>query len=86
MVVYTAAQNQISDWGEKGQYDIPIFLIDLDRRPDLGKQFNIIRVPALLIVDQEGKVIYIQKESISDTAPLDLQTLDLTIKELFHGK
>jgi hypothetical protein len=86
MAVYTAAEKQITEWSAENRRGIPIIPIDLDRRPDLGKQFNIIRAPALLIIDHEEKVLYSQKESQSDTAPLDLLSLDAAVKEIFYGK
>jgi hypothetical protein len=86
MVVYTAAEKQITEWSAEDHRGIPIIQIDLDHRPDLGRQFDIIRVPAILIVGQEEKIIYSQKESKSDTAPLDLLSLDTAVKEIFYGK
>ena len=51
MVVYAAAERQITAWLEEERLSTRIIYIDLDRRPDLGKQFKIIRAPALLLVD-----------------------------------
>lgn len=86
MVVYTAAENQIAEWTEADRHDISVIRIDLDQRPDLRKQFNIIRVPALLLVDPEGNVLFGQRESISDTAPLDLHAFSDAIDEVKNGK
>lgn len=82
MAVYTAAENQITEWSEEERHGISIIRIDLDRRPDLGKQFNIIRAPALFLVDSEGFVLFGQKDSISDAAPLDLHAFNAAIEEV----
>jgi hypothetical protein len=84
MVVYTAAKDQMSRWIQEEHSSIPMISIDLDRRPDLGKQFDIVRAPALLLVDQKGAVVYSQKDSLSDTTPLDLLSLGIAIKEITH--
>lgn len=86
MVVYTAAENQIANWSDENRQSILIVRIDLDRRPDLGKQINIIRAPALLLVDTDGNVLFGQKESISDTAPLDLDAFTAAIDKVKNGK
>lgn len=85
LVVYQAADQQITEWQQKYS-ELEILRIDLDRRADLGRQFNILRVPALILIDDEGQRIYHQTESLSDTAPFDLETLDLELKEYIDGK
>ena len=85
LVVYQAADQQISEWGQNYP-DLEIVRIDLDRRADVGRQFNMLRVPALILINDEGQRIYQQSESLSDTAPFDLETLDLELKEYIDGK
>jgi hypothetical protein len=85
LVVYQAADLQISEW-RQNYPDLEIVHIDLDNRADLGRQFNMLRVPALILVDENGQTIYQQIESISDTAPFDLVTLEQEIKEYQNGK
>lgn len=86
MAVYTAAENQVANWSDEERQGILIVRIDLDRRPDLGKQFNIVRAPAMLLVDTEGNVLFGQKDSISDTAPLDFDAFRPAISEVKNGK
>lgn len=86
LVVYEAAEEQIKGWSEESRSGLQIIPIDLDRRLDLGKQFNIVRAPALLLVDRDGAIILAQKESISDTAPLDLIPFEKVGREVTHGK
>lgn len=85
MVVYRAAEDQIHRWSEDERLNMKIIPIDLDRRPDLGKQFEVIRAPALLLVDQQGRVIFGQKDSIADNAPLDLESFNRVIQEVSDG-
>lgn len=82
MVVYEAAERQINEWTGAARAGVRIIPINLDRRPDLGQQYTIIRAPALLLVDKGGVVLYGQKESLSDTAPLDLSAFDRVIQEV----
>lgn len=86
LLVYRSANKQIQNWSDTERNGVPVISIDLDRRPDLGKQYEIFRVPALLLLDENGKVIYLQEESISDSQPLDLATFELKIKEVIHGQ
>lgn len=86
MVVYSAAERQIDGWADEERQDIPIIRIDLDRRPDLGIQYHIVRAPAILLVDRDGGVLYSQKDAVSDSAPLDLGAVTAAIKELPDGK
>lgn len=82
MVVYEAAQEQIKNWPEEARHGMRIIHVDLDRRPDLGKQFEIIRAPALFLVDQDNRVIYSQTKSLSDAAPLDLAAFETVLQSL----
>lgn len=86
MAVYRAAENQMDEWSAEAHHDIPIFRFDLNRRQDLGKQFNIVRAPALLLVDKEGNILYKQLDSVSDTAPLDLDALRRAIEKVTDEK
>lgn len=85
LVVYQAADQQISEW-QQNYPDLEVIWIDLDRRADLGRQFQILRVPAFILLDNNNNRIYQQTESLSDTAPFDLEMLDLELKEYLDGK
>lgn len=86
LLVYRSADKQIQDWPESNRKAIPILRIDLDRRPDLGTQFGIYRVPAMLLLDADGRELYRQEESISDTLPLDLRVFETKILEALDGQ
>lgn len=86
MVVYTAAERQIDGWADEGGRGIPIIRIDLDRRPDLGIQYHIVRAHAIFLVDRDGGILYSQKDAVSDIAPLNLDAVTAAIEELPDGK
>lgn len=85
MIVYQAAETQIKNWPEETRMGVKIIDVDLDRRADLGKQFNIIRAPALFLVDEDSQVIFGQTDSLSDNAPLDLPAFEKAIQEIRNG-
>lgn len=84
MVVYKAALTEISRWSDEARNGIQIIHIDMDRRPDLAEQYDIIRAPALFLVDRDGAIIFKQKEAISDTSPLDLHAFETAIENLVN--
>ena len=83
--VYSAAALQVLDWPATQRYGVKLIQIDLDRRPDLGEAFQVIRAPSLLLVDQSGQIVYRQDDVISDAKPLDLSTIEAEIRALRHG-
>ena len=85
LVVYTAAEDQVNAWVVENNNSVQIIRIDLDRRPDLKKQYGIVRAPALFLVDDTGAVIVGQIESLSDSAPFDIELFDKAIKEIKNG-
>jgi hypothetical protein len=86
LVVYQAADRQITAWPKEDYSGANLIQIDLDHRPDLGRQFNITRVPAMLLVDSSGKIIYQQTEAVSDKSPLVLVKFEQAIKDYTNGK
>ncbi len=50
------------------------------RHPDLARQYDVIRAPALVLVDAEGQVVWRQDESLSDESPLDLNQAERQIE------
>jgi hypothetical protein len=62
-----------------------VIFIDLDQRPDLGAQFEIIRAPTLLLVDKNGEIKYRQDEVVTDAEPLNLFTIEGKIAEVLNG-
>ena len=76
----------MQDWSEEDQQGVQLILIDLDRRPDLGAQFNVIRAPSLLLLDRTGKIIYRQDEVVTDSMPMNLPLIEGKIVEVLNGE
>ena len=85
LVVYNAASRQMRDWPEAQRQGVQLIQIDLDRRPDLGAQFNIIRAPSLRLLDMDGNMRYRQDEVVTDLEPLNLPLLEQKIQEVVDG-
>jgi hypothetical protein len=85
LVVYNAAERQIQAWPESNRQGILFVQIDLDRRPDLGAQFNVVRAPALLLLDGDENIRYRQNDVITDLEPLNLPALEQKIREVIDG-
>jgi hypothetical protein len=85
LVVYHAAARQIREWPEAHRQGVQLIQIDLDRRPDLGAQFDVIRAPSLLLLDRGGSTRYRQDDVVTDLEPLNLPLLEQRIQEVIHG-
>ena len=85
LVVYNAAARQIREWPEAQRQGVQLIQIDLDRRPDLGTQFDVIRTPSLLLFDMEGNTRYRQDDVVTDLDPLNLSLLEQKIQEVIDG-
>jgi hypothetical protein len=66
------AENQIDNWPEKERHGIQIFRIAFEERKDLAGQYNVFRVPSLILIDSTGKIVYRQDFSITTREPFDL--------------
>jgi hypothetical protein len=86
MTVYFAAKYQVEAWSENARQGVPVFVIDLDTQPNLGKEFHVIRAPTLMLVDRYGRTILKQDEVVSDIQPLDLPSFEIKIKEMLEGE
>lgn len=78
LFVYNNADVQINSW------DVPmqVIRIDMDRRPDLTRQYDVIRAPTLILIDSAGQAVWKQNESTSDEAPLDLDQAECQFEQL----
>jgi hypothetical protein len=76
MVVYLAAEGQMQAWDPA----IPVVRIDLEQRPDLAQQYEVVRAPTLILVDGAGRVVWRQDEAASDTAPLGVSAAETNIR------
>ena len=86
LFVFHNADAQLSTWPEENHAGIPIIPINLERRPDLAQEYQVIRAPTLLLLDSAGQILWRQDEVISDEFPFDLKTLESQIELLKAGK
>jgi len=77
MFVYDNAEKQMSAW------DAPVRVIrlDLDRRPDLAREYEVIRAPTLILLNAAGLVIWRQDVSLHDEVPLDLEQVEIQVQD-----
>lgn len=78
LFVYNNARAQIEAWDAP----IQVFQIDFDRRPDLVKQFRVVRAPTLILVNAKSEIVWKQDVGISDASPLNLEQLTLVLGEM----
>jgi hypothetical protein len=82
MSVVNAAEAQLDTWSIPNENDIRLVRVDFSRRPDLANQYNVVRAPALVLLDTQGLVVWKQDVGLSDEAPLDLDTAGSQIDHL----
>jgi len=78
LFVYDNAKAQMDVWNSP----VRVIRIDIDRRPDLARDYNIIRAPSLVLVNGVGQVVWKQDEGLSDESPLDLNQAERQIEAL----
>lgn len=82
MLVIRNAEAQLATWPLIEQEKIPLLRVDFNRRPDLVKQYNVARSPALVLLDALGQVVWKQDLGLSDEAPLDLVEAERQIEAI----
>jgi hypothetical protein len=82
MTVIRNAEAQLVSWSVILDGQIPIFRVDFSRRPDLVRQYDVARAPALVLLDAAGEVAWKQDLGLSDEAPLDLLQAKIQVEEL----
>lgn len=83
LVVARNADAQVAAWPETSRAGIPIHAYALERRRDLARQYQVIRAPALLLVDGSGEVVWRQDGAISsDLYPFELNQFEAQIRIL----
>lgn len=76
------AEEQLATWQAVVDNQLPIFTVDFSRRPDLAKQYDVARAPALVLLDSNGEVVWKQDVGLSDDAPLDLESAIVQIESI----
>ncbi len=84
MKVIHNAEAQIATWQVVLQRQVPIFYVDFSRRTDLVRQYDVARVPALVLLNAAGEVTWKQDVGLSDEDPLDLVTANLQIESIIR--
>ncbi|OGO64548.1 MAG: hypothetical protein A2029_15980 [Chloroflexi bacterium RBG_19FT_COMBO_47_9] len=84
MKVVRSAEAQLASWSVTLDGQISVFRVDFSRRPDLARQFDIARAPALVLLDSNGEVVWKQDVGLSDEAPLDLASANLQIESIIR--
>jgi len=82
MKVINNAEAQIEDWEVPGEVSLRLLRVDINRRPDLARQYGVARAPALVLLDNLGQVVWKQDEGLSDEQPLDLASCQAKIELL----
>jgi hypothetical protein len=82
--VYIAADTQMAYWSEEDRMGVPVITVDLDRRYNMRKQYEVVRAPTLILLDAEENEIFRQSDVVTDDYPLDLETFERKIQELMR--
>lgn len=84
MKVVRNAEAQLASWSVTLDGQISIFRVDFSRRPDLVRQYNVARAPALVLLDAAGEVAWRQDLGLSNEAPLDLEQATDQVETLLY--
>ena len=82
LAIYRRADGQIAAWPAESRHGVPLHRIHLEQRPDLGKRYQIVRAPTLLLLDAGGNEVWRQDEVTSDWRIFDLETAEAQIVSL----
>lgn len=78
LLVYNNANVQMEEWITP----LRVIHIDMDRRPDLARDYDIIRAPSLILLNVDGQVVWKQDEGLIDESPLDLNQAERQIEAM----
>lgn len=82
--VYQLAEAEIQAWPEAARRGVPLLIVNLDRRPDLGRQFKIVRAPTLLLVDEDGQEVVRQDVIRSENQMFNLLEAERVLQTLLN--
>jgi len=80
------ARAQAASWSDKARHDMMLHQIDIEQRPDLAKQYKVIRAPTMLLLDATGEIVWRQDDVITDQLPLDLPAAEAQITRLLTSE
>jgi hypothetical protein len=81
ILVYNNANAQMDVWNTP----LHVIRIDMDHRPDLVRQYDVIRAPTLVLLDAAGQAVWRQDEGLSDESPLDLNQAERQIEAVTNN-
>lgn len=80
------ARAQVDSW-QSDEFDgINLFQVDIDQRPDIAKQYKAIRAPSMVLLNQDGEIVWRQDGVLNDELPMDLPSLQVQIADLLTFK
>jgi hypothetical protein len=82
MTIIRRAATQVAFWELPDHLAINIIRIEYDLQPKIARYYDVARAPALVLVDAEGDLIWMQDVGLSDAMPLDLVEAEAQINAL----
>lgn len=77
-----AADFQIAHWSEEARMGIVVHRYDFDQNRQLANQYEVYRVPSLLLLDGKGQIVSRQDYPLLQNGPLDLNQFEMVIRSL----
>jgi hypothetical protein len=82
MMIIRRADTQVAFWELPEHLAINIIRVDFDLQPELARYYRVVRAPALVLLDAEGKVVWKQDVGLTDEKPFDLAAAEAQIRSL----
>lgn len=76
------ADAQVRQWPEEGRAGLPIHRVDFEARRDLAAEYQVFRVPCLVLLDAGGEVVYRQDYPSIEGGPFALDDFEAQIRSL----
>ncbi len=80
--IYEMAQGEILAWPESRRSGVELVFINLDKTPQLGRTYGIVRAPTLILLDENGGELLRQENSLSYDKYFDLERFEQAINQL----
>jgi hypothetical protein len=85
MTVVQSAETQLAAWVLPVDLGLNVIRVDINRRPDLARQYGVARAPALVLLNATGQVAWKQDVGLSDESPLDLNQAKRQVEALTNN-
>ncbi len=82
------ARAQVANWPAEERANLPLYLLDIEQRSELTRRYDVIRTPAMLLLDSDSEVIWRQDgvtQSTNNGLPLDLEQITDHITRLLQN-